>query len=238
MRVHVLTKKEELDGQRLPGKVVVVLDVLFATTSIAAALDHGASHVIPAPDGASAREAAARLPPGSFVLAGEYGAETLPGFSHPTPLALLGEPLRGRSLVYATTNGTVAIHKAAGASHVYAAALANGASVAQRIAARHSGETVLVVCAGSVDAFNLEDFYGAGHVVSALCRALPGCELTDAARAASLLREAADPLACLAASRVGRMMADRGLQAEVEWASRLDHLRVVPELRDGRLVAA
>jgi 2-phosphosulfolactate phosphatase len=238
MRVHVLTKKEELDGHRLPRKVVVVLDVLFATTSIAAALAHGATEVIPAPDGAAAREAAARLPPGSFVLAGEYGAETLPGFSHPTPMALLREPLRGRALVYATTNGTVAIHEAAGASHVYAAALANGAAVAERIAAHHSGETVLVVCSGSVDAFNLEDFYGAGHVVSALCRARPDVELTDAARAARRLREAADPLDCLSESRVGRMMADRGLTAEVEWASRMDHLAVVPELRGGRLVGA
>ena len=31
-RIHVLTRKEELDGVRIPGKVVVVLDILFATT--------------------------------------------------------------------------------------------------------------------------------------------------------------------------------------------------------------
>jgi 2-phosphosulfolactate phosphatase len=237
MRIHVLTKKEELDGQRLPGKVVAVLDVLFATTSIAAALAHGATAVIPTPDGDSARAAAAGLPPGSFVLAGEYGAETLPGFAHPTPLALLALPLRGRTLVYSTTNGTVAVRKAGGAAHVYAAALANGEAVAERIASRHGGDTVLVVCAGSVDAFNLEDFFGAGHLVSLLVRARPDAELTDAARAARMLHDAADPLACLAASRVGRMMRERGGMAEVEWAARMDHLAVVPELRDGRLVA-
>ena len=33
-KVHVLTKKEELDSVRVPGKVVVVLDILFATTLI------------------------------------------------------------------------------------------------------------------------------------------------------------------------------------------------------------
>ncbi len=237
MRVHVLTKKEELDGHRLPGKVVVVLDVLFATTSIAAALAHGVTAVFPAPDGDAARAVAAGLPPGSFVLAGEYGAETLPGFAHPTPLALLSGPLRGRALGYSTTNGTVAIHKAAGASRVYAAALANGEAVAERIAARDETETVLVVCSGSVDAFNLEDFYGAGHLVAMLARARPDVELTDAARAARLLHDAVDPLACLSESRVGRMMRERGWMAEVEWAARKDHLAVVPELRDGRLVA-
>ena len=41
-KVHVLTKKEELDSVRLPGKVVVVLDIIFATTTMVAALAHGA----------------------------------------------------------------------------------------------------------------------------------------------------------------------------------------------------
>ena len=238
MKLHVLAKKEELDGQRLPGKVVIVLDVLFATTSIAAALAHGATEVIPALDGDAARALAAARPPGSYVLAGEYGAETLPGFSHPTPLSLLGEPLSGRALVYSTTNGTVAIHKAAGASRVYAASLCNGAAVVEHVIARAEGETVLVVCSGSVDAFNLEDFYGAGHLVSHFTRRRPGWELTDTALAAAILHDGSDALACLSRSRVGRMMRDRGLEREVEWAARKDHLAVVPELRGGRLVNA
>jgi 2-phosphosulfolactate phosphatase len=236
MKLHVLVKKEELDGQRLAGKVVVVLDVLFATTSIAAALAHGATEVIPTLDGEAARAVAAARPAGSFVLAGEYGAETLPGFANPTPLALLDLPLAGKALVYSTTNGTVAVHRAAGAARVYAAALSNGAAVAERVASRAEGDTVLVVCSGSVDAFNLEDFYGAGHLVSLLSRIRPGWELSDAARAARMLHDGADAMACLSESRVGRMMRERGLPQEVEWAARKDHLSVVPELRGGRLV--
>ncbi len=238
MRLHVLVKKEELDGQRLPGKVVVVLDVLFATTTIAAALGHGARAVLPERDGDAARAAAAGMPAGSYVLAGEYGAETLPGFGHPTPLAVLSGPIDGRTLVYATTNGTVALHKAAGASRIYAAALANGAAVGERIAARHGDDTVLLVCSGSMDAVNLEDLYGAGHLVAHLSRLLPGCDLTDAARAALLVQEGRDALGCLASSRVGRMMRERGLAEEVAWAARKDHLAVVPELVRGRLVAS
>jgi len=236
MKLHVLVKKEELDGQRLPGKVVVVLDVLFATTSIAAALAHGATEVIPALDGETARAVAAGLPAGSFLLAGEYGAETLPGFANPTPLALLDLPLAGKALVYSTTNGTVAIHKAAGAARVYAAALCNGAAVVDRVLARAEAETVLLVCSGSVDSFNLEDFYGAGHLVSHFTRRNSGLELSDSARAARMLHDGADAMACLSASRVGRMMRERGLEREVEWAARKDHLAVVPELRGGRIV--
>ncbi len=194
--------------------------------------------MIPCPDGDAARAVAAARPPGSCVLSGEYGAETLPGFAHPTPLALLGEPLRGRSLVYSTTNGTVAIHQAAGATRVYAAALANGAAVVEHVIARAEGETVLLVCSGSVDAFNLEDFYGAGALAAHFTRSAPGWELSDTALAARMLHDGTDAMACLSASRVGRMMRARGLEREVAWAAREDHLGVVPELRGGSLVNA
>jgi 2-phosphosulfolactate phosphatase len=238
MKLHVLSRKEELDDHRLPGKVVVVLDVLFATTSIAAVLAHGAAEVIPALDGDAARAVAAARPPGSFVLAGELDARTLPGFAHPTPLALLGLPLQGRALVYSTTNGTVALGKAAGAARVYAAALVNGAAVVERVLRLHRGETVLLVCAGSAAAFNLEDFYGAGHLVSHFTRRDGDLELSDAAQAALLLHDGSDALGCLSRGRVGRMMLARGLRAEIEYAAGLDRLAVVPELRGGRLVAA
>ena len=238
MKLHVLTRKEELDGYRLPGKVVVVLDVLFATTSIAAVLAAGAAEVIPALDGDAARAVAAGRPPGSFALAGELDAETLPGFSHPTPLALLELPVGERPLIYSTTNGTVALAKAAGASQVYAAALVNGAAVVDRVVRRSQGETVLLVCAGSAAAFNLEDFYGAGHLVSTFTRSAGGCELSDAAQAALLLHDRCDALSCLSRSRVGRLMLARGLRREVEYAAQQDVLAVVPELLGGRMVSA
>jgi 2-phosphosulfolactate phosphatase len=235
--LHVLLKTEELDGRLLAGKVVIVLDVLFATTSIAAALAHGATEVVPAPSGDAALAEAARRPPGSYVLAGELGAETLPGFAHPTPLSLLGERLEGRALLYSTTNGTVALDAAAGAARVYAAGLVNGAAVVEHVVRRAEGETVLLVCAGSADAVNLEDLYGAGHLAAHFTRSGAGWDLSDAALAALLLHQGQDALGCLSRGRVGRMMAARGLAHEVAYAARADSLAVVPVLRDGRLVA-
>jgi 2-phosphosulfolactate phosphatase len=95
MKIHVLLKKEELDAQRLPGKTVVVLDILFATSSIVAAMAHGAAEVIPTLDGAAAQAEAACHPADSCVLSGELNADTLPGFVHPTPL-LLGKTSKAR----------------------------------------------------------------------------------------------------------------------------------------------
>jgi 2-phosphosulfolactate phosphatase len=234
-KIHVLLKKEELDAQRLEGKVVVVLDILFATSSIVTALAHGASEVIPTLDGRAALEAAKQFPEGSYVLSGELNADTLPGFVHPTPKALLAEGIAGRRLIYCTTNGTVALAKSAGAAHVYAAALLNGRAVVERIVTQHPDSTILIVCSGSADNFNLEDFYGAGYLVSLFRHCATDADYSDAALAAQLLHDHCDGLDALRRARVGRMMLARRLDAEVTFAAQESCYDVVPLLQDGAL---
>ncbi len=234
-KLHVLLKKESLDPSRLPGKVVVVLDVLFATSTIVHAFAQGMDRIWPARDADDARRIAASLP--APLLAGEYLADRLPGFAPPTPLALAAIGLRGATLVYATTNGTVALHQAATAAHVYVGALLNGAAVVTHVIRRHPQAQVLLLCSGSVDRFNLEDFYGAGHI-AAHFQASGRYTLTDAAMAAVLLRRGCEPGTALGASRVGRMMQAHDLQQEIDCAAQTDTLDVVPELRHGCLQLA
>ena len=235
-KIHVLLKKEELDNERLAGKVVVVLDILFATSSIVAALAHGAGAVIPTLDGAAAKAEATRHAAGSYLLSGEINAETLPGFVHPTPLALLRQEIAGRSLIYSTTNGTVALSKSRGAAHIYAAALLNGEAVVRHISRTHPDNTVLVVCSGSADNFNLEDFYGAGYMISLFRSAGGAHDFTDAALAAEMLHAHGDAVDCLMQSRVGRLMLARKLDEEIRFAARKSVFDCVPQLaQDGAL---
>lgn len=232
-KVHVLTKKEEMDSVRLPGKVVVVLDILFATSTMVTALAHGARAVLPALDEAAARDKARALGAEPHVLAGELYAEVLPGFAHPAPLALVAHGVAGKTVVYSTTNGTVALAQAAGADRVYCGALLNARALSEHILARHAGQTVLIVCSGSGNNFNFEDFYGAGYFVECFLRHEP--DLSDAARAALALYRHARAPGALLDCRVGRMMAAKGLGHEVEYAGREDILAVVPALEGGRL---
>jgi 2-phosphosulfolactate phosphatase len=235
-KVHVLYRKEELDHERLEGKVAIVLDVLFATSTIIAALAHGAAEVIPTLDEAGARAEAQKHPQGSYLLAGELYAETLPGFASPTPLALMEEKIAGRKLIYSTTNGTVALRQSSGADHVYAAALLNGEAVVDRVLQLHPGKTILIVCSGSMGMVNLEDLYGAGYLVDLLSRVLDeNSDFSDAALAVRSLYRSEDPADCLLRARVGRMMIERNLAHEVHYAAGLSKLKAVPLLRDGRL---
>jgi 2-phosphosulfolactate phosphatase len=231
--LHVLLKKEDLDPARLHDKVVIVVDVLVATSTIVHAFTLGVANVWPALDRNDALRIAGQLD--GSLLSGEHLAETLTGFAPASPNLLAAHGLSGRDLVYCTTNGTRALSSASGAAYVYAGALLNGAALAAHIVKAHAGLSVLIVCSGSVGSFNLEDFHGAGHLVSHLI-ALGEYDLTDTALAANFAYTGADTRAVLCASRVGRMMLARALDAEVDRAASRDTTDVIPMLSQGRLV--
>jgi 2-phosphosulfolactate phosphatase len=235
-KVHVLFRREDLDMVKLEGKVVVVLDVLFATSTMVTALAHGASAAIPALDAAHARAQAQALKSGEYVLSGEFLAETIDGFASPTPLALLEHGVGGRTVIYATTNGTVALKNSSAADHVFAGALLNAAAVVQHIASHHSEGTILIVCSGSMGNPNLEDMYGAGYFVELIARELGEArDFSDTAIAARALFRSQPAESALLRCRVGKMMQERGLTHEVKYAAQLSRLDVVPKLVGGIL---
>jgi len=230
--VHVLCWKECLEVERLSNQVVIVLDILFATSTIVHACHEGVDSVWPAVDRAEALVFASGV--SRSVLAGEYLADSLPGFAPATPLALANQALRGNTLIYCTTNGTVALRRAGSAAAVYAGALLNGAALIRHVVREHPAAPVLIVCSGSVGRFNLEDFYGAGHLVAHFM-SYAAYDCNDAATAAMLLYRGCDARTALLTSRVGGMMQQRSLQHEVEYAAQLDVLDVVPRLEGNRL---
>src|SRR6478752_738165 len=119
-KVHVILKKEELLAKKLEGKTVVIFDVLLATSTIAAALQQGAIEVIPVKNEEEALKKAETYKPDEIALVGEYRGKTIEGFFDPNP-STLKEHVQNKAVILSTTNGTVAIHNAEKAKHVYAA---------------------------------------------------------------------------------------------------------------------
>lgn len=231
--LQVLLKKEDLLPTHLEDRVVIVLDILFATSTMVHAFSQGVAGIWPALDTDDANVVAAGV--GDCIKSGEYLAEHLPGFSPAFPLSLTREQaLRDRKLVYCTTNGTVALKASAGARDVYVGSLLNGAALVSHVRKVHPESSVLILCSGSIGMFNLEDFYGAGHFVELLA-GQGSYQLNDGARGARLLRRAYDPKTVLSGSRVGLMMRDKGFMDEVEYCARIDSLDVVARLEEGVL---
>ncbi|MCP8969007.1 2-phosphosulfolactate phosphatase [Ectobacillus ponti] len=235
-RLHVIMRKEDIDPKRVEEKVAVVLDILIATTMITSAFRHGAKQVVPVRTQEEALEAAVHYSAGEVLAAGEYQGRAVEGLLLPNPTELQAH-LPGKTFVLSTTNGTVAISKAAGAKALYAASLLNGAAVARRIGNCHPDDTILIICSGSGGSVALEDLYGAGYLISCLLEQA-GWELTDSACAALFLYEGKKGQAeeVLRASRVGRALVRGGYEKEVRYAAQCGMYGTVPQLQEGTIL--
>ncbi|WP_326314764.1 2-phosphosulfolactate phosphatase [Halobacillus sp. HZG1] len=161
--VQVIFKKEDILPEELRGKVVVVFDVLFATSTITAAIADGATSVIPVFSPDEARKKAEQFN-GPFVMAGEDKGRRIEGFEPPLR-TYLKSIIKDKHLILTTTNGTIALHQSRQASSLYASSLLNNPAMATHMAEHHREDDVVLVCAGSSGKFTVEDFYGVGSLV-------------------------------------------------------------------------
>ncbi len=238
MTLHVAFTPAGLGPQESAGRVVFVIDVLRATTTICAALHHGARAVIPCDTPDEAVRMAQTL--GSDVLlAGERQALPIPGFHlGNSPREMTREAVSGKLLALATTNGTRALLSVNGAAHVYAAAAVNLTVAAARARqAVEEGQGVLVLCAGREGAFALDDAYTAGRFLLKAFGPDPALACNDAARASLVLAGSLGAAWTTVFSRT-RAAADlvaSDLAADIAVAGTEDAFPVLPELRDRRL---
>ncbi|MCM3594484.1 2-phosphosulfolactate phosphatase [Metabacillus idriensis] len=235
-KIHVVTRKEEIDEVKMDNKIAVVFDVLLATSTIATVLHHGAVSVIPVLDGDQARKRAAGISTDEYILVGEYEGRTIEGFLDPNP-SVLKDTAAGKKVILSTTNGTVAVHKSSPAKKVYACSLLNSKAVADVLTAAHEDETIIIVCSGSSGQFSLEDFYGAGYLIHQLT-AQEGWNLSDSALTAKLFYEGSshEQALVLGQSRVGKMLEEYGFREEITFISNQDCFHTVPVLIGDELV--
>lgn len=241
MKIHLLLKKEDIDRQKMhDNKIAVVFDVLLATSTVACALEFGAKEVIPVLDGVEAEKEALDREKDSFILVGEYQGKTIDGFLSPNPLALK-EKINGKTMILSTTNGTVALKNSSCASAVYAVSLLNCGAVANHILKDYKGETIILVCSGSSNEFNVEDFLGAGCFINSLIEQYDEkMELTDSALAAHrfYLGHLRNAEYILKASRVGQMLSSHGFEKEIEFVSQESVFTTVPLMQGKKRIIA
>lgn len=237
-KLHVLLTKEEVPNYKVSkGTIVVIFDVLLATTTIATVLYHGASEVIPVMNAEEGLLIANSLEDSTTVLTGESGGRTIAGFVDPLP-TLLMDCVANKTIVLSTTNGTVAIQSVSNAKTIYAASLVNAEAVAEKISTNHVDTEILIVCAGSMGQFAMEDFYGAGCLIDKLIHKCGAWDLTDSANTSLLLFRGnkTDGEKVLKASATGKMMMEMDLDRDVEFASEQSIIPIVPQLENGKMI--
>jgi 2-phosphosulfolactate phosphatase len=224
----------------LEGHTVVVVDVLRATTTIVNALNNGCEKILPQPSIEKAREAYAAAPENA-VMCGERQGKIVDGFHHGnSPPEYTSEAIAGKTLILATTNGTVAMESCRTADRVLIGAMINVSAVARALV---DASRVTVVCSGTDRLVTSEDVVFAGLLTARILelREAAGHEstkLTDPAvialhhwRTRKAEVDSGNDLADFFRNcRGGINLVRIGHDADVVFASQIDLLDRVPEL--------
>jgi 2-phosphosulfolactate phosphatase len=240
MRIDVFFTPSGLSPGEVSGRSVFVIDILRATTSMCAALSHGAKAIIPVASTEEALRLAQTIGSADVILAGERNCVRIPGFQlGNSPLEMRETAVRGKTIIVTTSNGTTALLACQGAQSVYPAAAVNLSAAVEK--AREVLETdrqIVIVCAGRENAFALDDTYCAGRLVAAILGdRKPRRGLNDAAIASlDLVRRYGNNWARpLAYSRAGRELTKLGFADDLREAARLDAYPVLPHFHERRV---
>jgi 2-phosphosulfolactate phosphatase len=183
MRADVLLGEGSPTPSDVAGRVVVVIDVLRATTVMIQALSNGARAIVPCAEVADVMLTAQRYDRRDVCLAGERNSRPIEGFDlGNSPQLMNRDAVENRTVIMTTTNGTRALLGSHGAREVFVAAFVNLSATVQAIARVVTADAnVVVVCAGQDRHFALEDAACAGVLLNALSRVRRGMVFGDAA---------------------------------------------------------
>ena len=243
MKLDVLFSPAGLTLAEVQGRTVFVIDILRATTSICAALSNGARAILPVASTEEALKLAQTIDSEDVRLAGERNCVRIEGFHlGNSPLEMTEAAVRGRTLVFTTSNGTRGLLACQGAAAVHLACAGNLSLAADKARETLAQEgSVLVVCAGRDNGFSLDDAYTAGRLVAeVLGGSVKRRGLNDAALASlDLVRRYGERWERpLRRSRAGRELIRLGFAADVAEAARVDAYPVLPAFHERRVTLA
>lgn len=219
--------------QAFGNPIVVVVDILRATTSIVSALANGAKSVIPV----SSIEKAMELKKYGFPVVAERDGSILSfaDFGN-SAFAFQNGEVKGRKLVFTTTNGTVAIEKGKELGEPVVGAFSNLSVLAGWIGAQD--RNVIILCSGWKNNFCLEDTIFAGALLEKLSEIKNYSLQCDSAFAAiDLWNVAKNDLPAYVEKATHRhRLRVLGVDDILEFSFTMDTSTVVPVLKDGELV--
>lgn len=214
--------------------VVVLVDVLRATTTIVTAVGNGVAAILPVATHGEARELKAE---GHLVASEKDGVQLDWADFGNSAFSFTPEAIGGRTLAYCTTNGTKALHIASGASAVAVGAFLNISALTAWLA--RQGKDVVVLCSGWKNKFCLEDALFAGALTQRLVDTgsfRAECDSAEAALDLWGLAEA-DPLAYVEKAAQRHRLKRLGLDDVLPYSFSIDVVDVVPVF-DGEAIRA
>ena len=218
------------------SSIVVIIDVLRATSTIATALYNGAKHIIPVDSVAECIRIGKQI---DGITAGERDGKVAGGLEHGnSPFEYYPEFIKDKVLVLTTTNGTRLLHIALdkNAKGIITGSFPNISAVCNYLIQQN--RPVILGCAAWKDKVNIEDTLFAGAVINRIKNHFDiNCDAS--AMAETMYNDAKENLyefmKAKNASHYHRL-SNYGLEKDIRYCLTDDEANVLCIFKDGKLV--
>lgn len=232
-RVEVCFTPGEYTYFKNEFEIVVVIDVLRATSAICAAFDNGISSIIPVPTVEEALEYKQK----GFLAGAERKGQIVEGFDFGnSPFSYMKPDFKGKEVVLTTTNGTKSLDVAKDAETVVVGSFLNLDHLNQWLAKQD--KNILCLCSGWQDKFNLEDTICAGAICEHLINTGNFTSTEDSSISAKYLYLSAKDnyMGFLKSSSHRRRLKNLNLNEDIKYCLTPNQTAVIPMMKDGKLV--
>ncbi|MCT4561658.1 MAG: 2-phosphosulfolactate phosphatase [Crocinitomicaceae bacterium] len=213
-------------------EIVVVIDVLRATSAICAGFANGIKSIIPVSTIEEAMEYKAK----GYLAGAERKGQIVEGFDFGnSPYSYMRDDFKGKEVVLTTTNGTKALNIAKDAETVVVGSLLNLDALCKWLEVQD--KNILCLCSGWQDKFNLEDTICAGAICEYLLSTGKFQSDEDSSIAAKYLFLSAKDnyFGYLKSSSHRRRLKNLNLNEDIKYCLTPNQTDVIPVLRDGKL---
>jgi 2-phosphosulfolactate phosphatase len=228
--IEVCFSPELIHLHDLQGKIVVVVDIFRATSTMIAALANGIDEIVTFADLEACREMRGK----GYLIAAERNGLKVEGYDlGNSPVAFLKDDYSGQKLAMTTTNGTLAISKSNQADEILIGAFPNLSATVAYI--QQQEKDVLVHCAGWKGRFNLEDSLYAGALVKSL-ESTHAAEEDGALAMKSLFEKEGHQLsAYLSKASHAKRLQNHGIEADIDFCLTLDLYDLVAKVENEKV---
>jgi 2-phosphosulfolactate phosphatase len=225
-----------LDLYEISNSIVVIIDVLRATSTIATALYNGAKSVIPVDSVSRCIEISKQI---GGITAGERDGKIAEGLEYGnSPFEYSRDFIEGKTLVLTTTNGTKLLHLALdrGAKQIVTGSFPNLDAVCNYLLAQNL--PVVLGCAAWKDRINIEDMLFAGAVINRVQKNFDiNCDSSQVAET-MYAKAKKDLYGFMKAKNAShyRRLTDYGLEKDIRYCLTSNTAPVLPFYTDGKLI--
>ena len=226
--IDVCLSPDLIHKYELSGKIVVIVDILRATSCITTGVAVGVKRILPVSSVEKCREMKSR----GYYTAGERGGQKVEGFDiGNSPFSYMEPRFKGSDIAITTTNGTVAIEKSSDAQIMIIGSFLNISAVADYV--KSFDIDIIIICAGWKGHVSIEDTLFAGALAEKLETSHTSADDSVLLSKSLYQKEKEDLLGYVENAGHAKRLKKFNVTKDVEFCLSMDIYDVVPIVRDG-----